>query len=512
MFDVKWRNPSSRNSKKLPDYRSVVFNVHDMDWGWDMDPESRAFADKHGGSAAAPRLDMMIDIAQQVRKVFPEAKLSFNAYHWSFTPPTGMTVPDYLLVYPMTIHVDYSAPLNKGVNAELGRDIEGWTRIAPRVLVWDHTINFFGYIQPTPNLYQICESIKWLSTLKPVMGYFAEDSWQTRGAEFAPMRTWVLARLLWNPSLDYKAVIKEYCDAFYGAASPYITEYVELMHQSLARSGDTFREKTTPMSAYLNLDFLSKADQLYANAESAVQDQSEILKHVQTSRLAVDYSTLILRHQLEDAARERNITWNPDTQNRLARFYKNYEQSGMKYYRQTAGIKELKEIFAIERTTPTIPEIVQGKPASDWVDFQELCFTRYSEGDRNKLVADPEASDSVAIRITGKSPVWTVQFRRYKLPREGKWNLYASVRAERGDGDAGDAAIRVGSSPPMGLYNTATIGELEDGKYHLVPVAGGPFTYEHNDEKIVYFQAPNTSKVKYIYIDRIIAVRHTDGK
>ena len=100
--------------KAHPDYKSIWFEVHDMDWGWDMDPASSAFASKHGGHPSAPRLDMMIDVADQVRAVMPDARFTFNCYNWSFTPPEGMTVPDYVMPFPMTIHVDYSSALNKG--------------------------------------------------------------------------------------------------------------------------------------------------------------------------------------------------------------------------------------------------------------------------------------------------------------------------------------------------------------------------------------------------------------
>ncbi|MHB1158505.1 MAG: DUF4838 domain-containing protein [Phycisphaerales bacterium] len=494
--------------KKLKDYRSVVFHINDMDWGWDMDPASKAFADQHGGEPSAPRLDMVIDVANRVRKVFPEARFSFNAYHWSFTPPTGMTVPDYIIVNPMDIQVDYSSPIFKGPNKKLGEDIVGWTKIANHVLMWDHTVNFFGYLQPTPNLYPICQSIQWLATLKPVMGYFCEDSWNTPGAEFAVLRTWVIARLLWNPNQDYMQVIGEFVNGYYGDAAPYILKYIDLSHESMVKSGDTFREKTTVMSDYLNLDFLMAADKLFEQAHDAVANQPDFLKHVQTTRLAVDYTILVRRFDLMDTAKARGIAWNPDTAHRMERLYHKWDMAGVRVFTQERGsLADLKQLLSIERKTPSKPDLAKGLADDDWRDYQDLCLTRYGA----VIVTDNAASDGAAIRLDGNNSVWAAQFRRYKLPKEGKWDVYVAVRVDRGTGDQDtDPAVNVGSSPPMGHFNTAPLGELSDGQYHWVKVFGSPLTYAPEDEKIVYIQPRNNDSVKYIYVDRIVAIRYKD--
>ena len=490
--------------RRLDDYRSVVFNIHDMDWGWDMDPASLAFAQKHGGVPSAPRLDMVIDIANRVRRVLPEARFSFNPYHWSFTPPQGMTVPEYILPFPMTIHVDYSAPLNGEANKKLGQDLVGWTKISKHVLVWDHTVNFFGFLQPTPNIYPICQTIQWLATLDPVMGYFAEDSWMTPGAEHAALRTWVIARLLWDPKQDYRALVKEFVEGYYGPAAPFMMQYIDLSYASMIKTGDTFREKTTVVNQYVNLDFVIEADKLFEQAHAAVKDNPEFLRHVETTRMAVDCPVLIRRAEFAEAARKRNLNWTPDTEARTARLFANWDAAKVREYIQGGNLKELKDLLTIERKTPEVPDLAQGLPATDWIDFQDLAFTRYG----SKIVADPAASDGAAIRLDGNNGVWAVQLRRYKLPREGNWDLYAAVRIDKGGkGTDADLAVNIGLSPPMGRFNSGTVGELGDGVYHWIKVPGSPMTYAQEDEQLMYVQ-PRQNMTKYIYIDRVVAIRH----
>lgn len=490
--------------RSLEDYRSVAFNIHDMDWGWDMDAASKAFADKHGGVPSAPRLDMVIDIADRVRKVLPDARFTFNPYHWSFTPPQGMTVPDYIIPFPMTIHVDYSAPLFGEPNKKLAEDLLGWTKISKNVLVWDHTVNFFGFLQPTPNIYPICQSIQWLSTLDPVMGYFAEDSWMTPGAEHAALRTWVIARLLWNPKQDYKALVKEFVDGYYGPAAPFMMQYIALSHGSMAKTGDTLREKTTVLNKYVNLDFVMEADQLFEKAHDAVKTSPQFLRHVETTRMAVDCPVLIRRAEFVEEARKRGLNWTPDTEARSARLFANWEAARVREYIQGGNLKELKDLLTIERKTPEAPDLAKGLAASDWIDFQDLAFTRYG----SKIVADPAASDGAAIRLDGNNSVWAAQLRRYKLPREGNWDLYAAVRIDKGGkGTDADAAVNIGLSPPMGRFNSGAVGELGDGTYHWIKVPRSPMNYAQGDEHLMYVQ-PRSGMTKYIYIDRVVAIRH----
>jgi hypothetical protein len=61
-----------------------------------------------------------------------------------------------------------------------------------------------------------------------------------------------------------------------------------------------------------------------------------------------------------------------------------------------------------------------------------------------------------------------------------------------------------------GLFNTALIGTLNDGQYHLIKAAGGPFHYDTDQSKGIYVQASGAKYVKYIYVDRFIAVRVAD--
>ena len=501
-------NAIIKRLKGVPHYRKYYFGMMDNDWGWDMDPQSAAFAKDHGGVPSAPQLAMAISVLKRVRKVLPGAKIAFNAYHWGFKPPTGMRVPKSLLVFPMTIQVDYSTALNKGRNQALGKALAGWDAISKDVLVWDHVTNFGGFIQPTPNIYPICQSIRWLATLPNIHGYFAEGSWNTPHADFAALHVWIMARMLWNPATDYRAAISEYCNDYYGPAGPFINKYIDLMHTAAVKTGAPLWEKTNVNSAMFTLGFVTRADTLFDKAQSAVANDPILLDHVRDARVGVDYVILLRRREYADEAARRHIPFKVNFARRLARFTQTLKEEHVTEYRQSGSIKELLRLIKLKRTTPRIPKIVRNLPKRDWMTIQDLGITRYWD---TAIVSDPAASDGTAIRIRGNQQAWVIQYRLDNLPK-GRWNLYAAVRVDTAsyqDAAKGDVALMVGSSPPMNRYVNVTVGELKKGAYQLIKVPGSPFSYNPvpSAGRSAWIHGIGNSKIKYIYVDRFVAIR-----
>jgi hypothetical protein len=435
----------------------------------------------------------------------PDARFTFNCYHWSFTPPEGMTIPDYVMPFPMTIHVDYSSPLNKGRNEKLGQDIENWTKIAKNVMIWDHAANWGGFLQPHPNIYPIGESLRWLGTLPNMWGYFAEGSWETFSAEFSSLRAWMMMRLLWDPTLEVKPLVEEFCRGYYGAAGPIIASYIDLEHAAVAKSGDVLGEKTQVDLKMYDLDFVTQADKMFTEAEAAVAGNETMLAHVREARMPVDFVILARRNEYADEAARRHIAWKPDTENRLARLKQTMKDCKVRSFRQPFLKGELEELLAIERRTPEPNPVVSNLAKTDWVELQDLSINRYTAA---RIVADPAASDGAAIRMIGKDPTWAMQIKPDKLPKEGLWDVWVDVRVEAEAGHDAEPGIHVGFAPPMSLFTAVKIGDLNDGKYHLVKVPGGPFRFENNHGKSIYVAAAAKPFITAVYLDRVIAIRN----
>jgi len=483
----------------------IWFGIHDMDWGWDMDAASRAFADAHGGAPSAAFLDMVTDVASRVRQSIPDARFAMPAYHWGFMPPEGMTVPDNVLVYPMTIQVDYSTALNEGRNVPLGQGIRRWNEIAKHVLVWDHIVNFGGYLQPTPNLYPIGRSIAWLATLPHVEGYFGEGDWQSRGGEFSSLRVWLVARQLWSPSDDVRGLVRQYCDAYYGAAGQDIVRYIDRMHEAARTTDDVLAEQTPVDAPMYTYEFVRRSDQDFDSAERAVAGDSTKLARVRQTRMSLDFVILALRsHYAERAQRDG---WDMDIAARRARLSSALAAAHVTKYRQSGDLSALRDLLDVAwREGPgTAPSLIAKLKEADWREIGALKLNLY---DSARIVADSEAVRGGAVSLGGDSQAWGVQLKFDKLPREGNWDLFVEVRTPDAALVPPAAAIRVGAYPPMTRRIDTPVSTLSGTAYGWLAVPGGPFSYSTDHERGVYVHGLGFAKGQRFLIDRFVAVRH----
>jgi hypothetical protein len=137
-------------------------------------------------------------------------------------------------------------------------------------------------------------------------GYFAEGSWETPSAEFSSLRAWLMMRLLWDPTLEVKPLVEEFCRGYYGAAGPIILSYIDLEESAVAKSGDVLGEKTQVDLKMYDLDFVTQADKMFTEAEAAVAGNETMLAHVREARMPVDFVILVRRKEYADgAARHR---------------------------------------------------------------------------------------------------------------------------------------------------------------------------------------------------------------
>ena len=66
---------------------------------------------------------------------------------------------------------------------------------------------------------------------------FQEGAYADPGVDCSDMdglKSYLMAQALLDPYADHHAVIARYLDAFYGPAAPFVREYMDTMHGSIA--------------------------------------------------------------------------------------------------------------------------------------------------------------------------------------------------------------------------------------------------------------------------------------
>ena len=183
----------------------------------------------------------------------------------------GVHPADNVLVVLAPIELNRSRPVATDPSAAAFRaELEDWARITDRLLIWDYVIQFSNLVSPFPNL----------RVLQPNLRYFVDNSAVAHfqqgnrevGGEWAELRAYLIAKLLWNPDADVDVLIDDFLAGYYGAAAPHLRAYIDTQHDALAASGAGLSIFGNPIGAsntYLTAELMTTYAEQFDAAEAA---------------------------------------------------------------------------------------------------------------------------------------------------------------------------------------------------------------------------------------------------
>ena len=178
-------------------------------------------------------LNFCNEVARRIEKEFPDKWICTLSYKATWSPPRTLRPRRNVIIRFAPIRMCYSHPLATcPTNTWLLDCLKDWDQAGARVHVWDYVVTFVHYICPHAN---------W-TVLKPNLltymengaaGYMGQGASHIHGTEFAELRAWVLAKLMWEPSQDVDKLIDEFLDGYYGPAAGPIREYITTLQNSV---------------------------------------------------------------------------------------------------------------------------------------------------------------------------------------------------------------------------------------------------------------------------------------
>ncbi len=242
------------------------------------------------GSPAGP----IIRFVNAVAAVFPDKTISTLAYQYSRPAPKKTKPASNVQVMLCTIELNRSLPIaDDSDSRSFLRDIVDWGKIANNIYLWDYTVDFAHQVSPFPNLYVLQPNIQ-LFVRNGVHQHFQQTN-TSPGHEFSELKGWLLARLLWNPDLDFEAALDDFLGGYYGGAAPWIRRYIASLQDSLLKSASKL-DIYEPPNAHAD-DFLSASNvllynRLFDNALAAAAGDPVLAGRVLTARLPLQYAML----------------------------------------------------------------------------------------------------------------------------------------------------------------------------------------------------------------------------
>ncbi len=272
--------------------------------------ENCVAVEKAEGSPAGLALRFVNQMAQAIKTEFPDKAVAMYAYHHTLKPPKITKPAPNVVVYFCPIHAaSQSRPMTDPRFKMWNDDLQGWLKISKRIYVYDYPDNVTYELVPHPNLRALAANIKDWAKMG-VKGYFGDGVGNsTGGTEMADLRAWMIAKLLWDPSLNPDKLIAEFTDGYYGPGGKHVLAYLNAMHNAVEVSGDWLDLSSPPDAPFLSFETLLDGWSHLKAAENAVKDDPALLSRVKVAQLPVLYVFLVRWNELRDAATCRGVEW-----------------------------------------------------------------------------------------------------------------------------------------------------------------------------------------------------------
>ena len=287
---------------------ATIASVSQNDWHGNCQCSKCAAIEKEEGSPAGLMLRFVNAVAEDIEEEFPNVAISTLAYQYTRKPPKITKPRPNVIVRLCSIECSFSRPLADERNKEFRDDIVGWSKICNRLYIWDYTTNFRHYILPHPNLRVLGPNVKFFVD-HSVKGLFEQGAYTSNGAEMAELRAWVLAKLLWNPSLDGQKLIDEFIAGYYGPADPHIKDYLQIIHDAVESSSDHLGCFSQHTAKFLSFETLSRGWERLKAAEDAVRDNPDLRFRVQIAQMPITYTFIMRWDDMRRACEAAGDDW-----------------------------------------------------------------------------------------------------------------------------------------------------------------------------------------------------------
>ena len=276
---------------------ATIFSVSQNDWtGWCECDNCRRVEQEEGGTHSGPLLRYVNALAAEVEKKHPDKLIDTLAYWYTEEPPAKVRPRANVRIRLCPIGVCEAHPYEQcPYSAYFMKNLKAWSKITNQLYIWHYNTNFAHYLLPFPDFDELAADIAMYKD-HGVVGLFMEGSVTNGGgAENAELRSYVMAKLLWDSKADVKRAIVEFHEAYYGKAAPPMRRYFELMHQQVrtppAGLGRHIWIYDSPGAPYLNEEFVAKAAELFRQADAAAENDA-VRARVRKARLGIDYVRL----------------------------------------------------------------------------------------------------------------------------------------------------------------------------------------------------------------------------
>lgn len=245
------------------------------------------------GSEMANQLFLVNQVAAAIEQEHPEVVMDTLAYLDTIRVPKTARPRRNVAIRLCNDAVGaWNLPFTPAAQCEAASLVGAWSAVHNRIYIWDYNVNFSHYLAPMPNLDVMAANIRfWIKN--HAEGVMLQGGYQGP-AERDQLKSWVSAKLLWNPAWDEKALTRDFIEGHYGQAAPALEEYEALLQRLRTEHAKDFAAPPGgiryPMDApFLTSTFVNQATAIFAQARALAGGDDELLRRVERAELPILY-------------------------------------------------------------------------------------------------------------------------------------------------------------------------------------------------------------------------------
>lgn len=327
---------------------ATIYSVSQNDWGgWCECPECEAVRLAEGGESGLV-IRFVNTLAEALEQHHPDKAIDTLAYIETESVPRLVRPRPNVIV--RLCHMAPSCDLHPldecRHNARYWRNVAAWTGVGARVYVWHYVTDFAHYLMPFPNFVALGKDIKSYRDAG-IRGIFFQGHYEKGGGgEFAWLRSYVLAHLMWNASQDLDTLVDDFIQGVYGAAAEPVREYYDLLAEQAKRSDIHLNLYSNLDAGHLTPEFLRAARRALDKAARMAANETEA-KAVEQLSLSLDYVDLMDTAPFTENGGCLDSATRPRKQAELDRFMAALGRHGIEHCREGESPKEFSERIGI---------------------------------------------------------------------------------------------------------------------------------------------------------------------
>jgi len=269
-------------------------------------PLCKEIIGREGGTDMGPLLELVNYVADRIAGEHPNVRVTTLAYLNTVVPPkTFGPSPNVVPWLATDAHAWGFGDLFVWDTERSARAMQQWHDAwQASTVVWDYP-SHFGFSPYNLNLPTIADNLKWYAQRGAVGIYFQTQHNENNGFPQSYQRSWLFAKLGWDPARNTSDLVRDFNYGFYGSAAPQMQAFDDLVWARWeewygARVSGTPRPWTpdqireAKLSGRVETDeaFWRRAEELLLAADAAAADDPDLRQRVGVARLPLVYRQL----------------------------------------------------------------------------------------------------------------------------------------------------------------------------------------------------------------------------